>query len=61
MKQFARAPQQPAMADARACGAFGLGYRWFDSAVMSNGSVICGSINTTATNLTARRLGMRTT
>ncbi|MBI4882760.1 MAG: hypothetical protein HY826_01745 [Actinobacteria bacterium] len=61
MKQFTCAPLQPAVADARARGALGLGYRWFDSALMSNGSVIFGSNKTTDTNLTARRLGVRTT
>ena len=52
MKQPTAAPQKPAVAYARARGAFGL---------MIAGTVFgdCGS--TTATNLSARRLGMRTT
>ncbi len=52
MKQLTAAPQKPAVAFARARGAFGL---------MIAGTAFgdCGSTN--ATNLSTRRLGMRPT
>ena len=46
------APQLPAVANARACGALGL---------MIAGSVDFKAGDSTATNLSTRRLGMRTT
>lgn len=57
MKQRTAAPQQPTVAYARALGAFGM---------VVNSTVIDGTFcsigdATTATNLSARRLGMRTT
>ncbi len=53
MKQFTAAPQLPTVANARACGALGLMIAGaFDFKVGNS---------TTATNFSARRLGMRTT
>jgi len=48
MKKTTVAPKQPAVACARARGAFGMVILGFDG-------------STTATNLSTRRLGMRTT
>lgn len=53
MKQHTAAPQMPAVAYARACGALGL-------KIAGNFDFKPGD-STTATNLSARRLGMRTT
>lgn len=52
MKQRTAAPQQPTVAYARALGAFGM---FIGGAFCSIGDA------TTATNLSARRLGMRPT
>jgi hypothetical protein len=52
MKQRTAAPQKPAVAYARAFGAFGM---------VIGGSFRSIGDTTTATNLSARRLGMRPT
>ncbi len=63
MKQRTAAPQQPTVANARACGALGLmiagtfDFTAFDFTAFD----FKGGDSTTATNLSARRLGMRTT
>ena len=62
MKQRTAAPQQPAVAYARARGAFGMVVNYMVVNYMVIGGAFCSIGDaTTATNLSARRLGMRTT